>query len=477
MSRPADVPASVALVPNQVWATLDSFWRTKVDASDADLIRFQTYASLILDANNAKRSQNFIGSQGIATLEAFVDVPWYPIIVYRDQLSDVSIVKYGEGFDYDPTPQIVYGEAGDPAFSYRISDTFADIPTMYDSITSPTYVYDPSLFSYDAPTRTITFPEDPFTILPSKTTLNREYLILWIRNGKLDLNVPFDQTGWPVKYKGLASTQYVRAIQEVWELDVRGSNLKSLKDGVTRGAGFPAAEGPGQVIDIFSDGYHLIIRVDDTAYTAPAGTVPAVAIGDFVVEGQPLTLGVKFFAGLEAASASSTDLPGIAFVYPLPSGEIIPLYAPNMTLAWSYRGARPSPWRFPIGGEPLEVEAYWTALNVDLSLYYTLAPGDPVNPMALLVSDLWKNAITVMTLDLAEIQDDSLSFVDRARLALSPSSYIILQQRVSAVEDTIDMGASPETIGYGYHATTSDIVSVSGTDLIISDFAPLVTCS
>lgn len=470
----------MALNPDQVWGKLDSFWRSKIVVTDADLIRYQTYASLIICANTTAKSQNFINAQGIATLEAFVHAPWFPIVVYKDQLSDVSYVTYGEGYNYDSPPEILYGDPGDPAFQYRVSDPFAEIPTLYDSVTTTQYCFDQSLFTYNDKTRILTFLLDPFTIVPSKfTTTGREYIVLWARNAKLDFNVPFASTGWTIKYKGDASLTYVQALRRLWELDVRGPNLASFKSGASLGAGFPVAERDGQVLDAFNDGYHEILQVNDTAYTAPVGTTPAVQIGDEVVVDQSLTHGVRFFDGLSASSATESQLPGIAFSVPLSSGQVVQLYAPNRTLEWSFDALRPSPWRFPLGGETVDVEAYWTDRNVDLSVYYpTLTPGDPVNPMVLLVDDLWKNALTVLSVDLADIADDALSFVDRSRLALSPSTYIVLQQHVADIEDSIDMSTAVEAVGYGYHAAgIVDTVSVSGTDLILSDYAPLVVLS
>lgn len=479
MFKNSHVTDSFTLDSQQVWGGLDSFWRTKVIASDADLVRYQTMATLLLCANTVARSQHLINAQGIATLEPYANVPWFPIVLYRDQLNDLSYVLYGDPYIYDPTPQIVYNQPADPQFTYPILPTFAEITTLYDSVTETTQVFDQARMSYDRATRTLTFLVDPFTVLPARQTTNgRDYLLLWIRNGKLDLNVPFDWTGWIIQFKGQATHAYVKALQDLWELEVKSPTIGAFKSGMTVGAGFPIAAVPGQVRDIRTDGYQRVVFVDDLAYTFLQAIGSAVAIGDAVTADQPLSLGVHFFAGLEAATAPAGTLPGIAFTVPLPSGQDAQLFAPNQTLAWSYDVLRPSPWRFPLGGETVDVEAYWAALNVDLSAYYALVPAQPVNPMQLLVTDLWKNAITVAAVDLATVEGSVLGFVDRAMAALSPATYIIVQQKVADLSDTIDTAPWPESVGYGYHvAGITDVVSVSGTDLILSDYAPLVTLS
>lgn len=479
MFKNSDVTDSVTLDPQQVWSGLDSFWRTKVVASDADLVRYQTFATLLLCANTVARSKHFINAQGIATLEPYANVPWFPIVLYRDQLTDLSYVLYGDGYIYDDPPEIVYDEAADPTFTYPVTPTFAEITTLYDSVTTTAQVLDQARFSYNRDTQTLTFNVDPFTVIPARHTTNgRDYILLWVRNGKLDLNVPFDWTGWIIKFKGRATQAYVKALQDLWELEVNSPTIGSFKSGMTVGAGFPIAAVAGQVRDIRTDGYQRVVFVDDLAYPFLQAIGAAVAIGDQVTANQPLSQGVQFFAGMEAAAASTSDLPGIAFTVPLSTGQDVQLFAPNQTLAWSYDVSRPSPWRFPLGGDEDEVEAYWTDRNVDLSAYYTLAPAQPVNPMQLLVNDLWKNTITVATVDLSTIQGEVLGFVDRARMALSPATYIIVQQKVAAVSDDIDTAAWAESIGYGYHADgISDVISTSGTDLILSDYAPIVTLS
>jgi hypothetical protein len=480
--KSSTVTDSVTLQPTQVWDALDSFWRSKVIKSDADMVLYQTMATLVLCANTVSRSQHFIDAQGIATLEPYANIPWHPIVLFRDQLVDLSYVLYGDPYIYDTPPEIVYNQTADPQFTYPVLPTFAEITTLYNSITETTEIFDAARFSYDRGTRTLTFTVDPFSVLtPLQTTNGRQYAVLWVRNGKLDLNVPFDWTGWVIKFQERSTYAYVKALRELWELDVSAPTIGVFKSGITTGAGFPVSLEAAQVTDIRTDGYQRVVFVGNYAYPFPVAIPAAVAIGDNVTAEQPLSQGVRFFAGLEAATAPTADLPGIAFTVPLPSGQDIILFAPNQTLAWSFDALRPSPWRFPLGGDPVDVEAYWTDRNVDLSLYYVLAPAQPVNPMQLLVTDLWKSALTIATMDLATIEDAALSFVDRAKMALSPSTYIIVQQKVAAVADpadVVDTAPWPDVVGYGYHAGgISDTISVSGTDLILSDYAPMVTLS
>jgi hypothetical protein len=478
--NPSDIVDSFAADPLQVWVSLDSFWRTRVVTHDADLVKYQTLASLLLAANTYSRSQHFINAQGIRTLEPFAQVPWYPIILYRSQLVSLTYLMYGGPYVYDDPPVVNYGDAGTPLFRSVIQPSFAEITTLYDSITHTTTVFDGGSFTFDAATKTLTFQQDPFLLLPSRTTSSGdEYLILWARNAKLDLLVPQEWTGWILQMGGVSSADYVRAQQAAWKAVVGGATIAQIKSGVTVSRGLPVAEEGGVVDDILSDGYHTIVSIEGSTKLAPATAMAAVQIGDRVVTGQPLTEGVKVLSGLEVAASSPGDVPGIAFEVPSASGCVLRLFAPNASLAWSYASGRASPWRFPLGGTVTDVETYWEERDVDLSAYYPgLVDGCAVNPMQLLSSDILKNAITVAAVDLT-LGEQVTGFIDRVALSIGSSSYMIVQQKVADIVDgVVDTSAWSENVGYGIPPPEpTDIVSVSGPGLVLADYTPQVTVS
>lgn len=466
--------------PDQVWLGLDSFWRTQVVPSDADLVRYQTYATLVVYMATLSSIQTFQDAQSIATLKPFDVVPWYPIIIYENHLINLSYPLYGQGYLYSSVPQIFYGQNGAPLYEYPLVPKFNSITSLYDSITTTQHVIDNSKFTYTKATQTINFSVNPFTYLNVRVTPDgQRYIILWARNPELDLNVPFDWTGWLLKYQEDSSAAYVESLKNMYSLDVRGPSVLSFKSGLSVAAGFPVAVLPEIVRSVINDGYQNAVITDTLVYHAPLTVNVITPPGTLLKVGEPITDGIKFFDGyLALASASSTDLPGLLFHVPLSTGRVADLFFLNTTEQWTYNALRPSPYRFPVGGDPADVEQYWTDRNVNFITYYpSITPGANVNPMQLIVGDLIKNGIYVATTNLANLTETAAGFADRALLALPQESYIVIQQRVvaSTITDTIDLGANTsQSVGYGYNSSPVDVASTSGPSLTYQDYAPLV---
>ena len=467
--------------PNQVWLGLDSFWRTQVVQSDADLVRYQTYATLVTYMATLSSLQNFRDAQSIATLRPFAVVPWYPIIIFEDHLINLSYPLYGGGAHYSAVPEIFYGQTGADLFEYPLVPQFNSITTLYDSITETEHVLDNSKFSYTADTRTINFLVNPFTYLNVRTTPSGErYIILWARNPELDLGVPFDWTGWLLKYQEPSSQAYVESLRNLYSLDVKGPSILSFKEGLSVAAGFPVAKAPEIVRSVVDDGYQNAVITDTMVYHAPLTVNVITPPGTLLKVGEPITDGIKFFDGyLAIAAASSTDVPGLIFRVPLSTGRVAQLFFLNATEQWSYNALRPSPYRFPVGGDPADVEQYWVDRNVNFITYYpSITPGANVNPMQLIVGDLIKNGIYIAAMNLSNLTETAAGFADRALLALPQESYIVIQQAVvsSPVADDLNLGTdTAEHVGYGYSAgPATDVASTSGASLVYLDYTPLV---
>ncbi len=467
--------------PNQVWLGLDSFWRTQVVQSDADLVRYQTYATLVVYMATLSSIQHFQDAQSIATLRPFDIVPWYPIIIFEDHLINLSYPLYGGGYHYSTVPEIFYGQTGADLFEYPLVPKFNSITSLYDSITTTEHVIDNSKFTYTPSTQTINFAVNPFTYLNVRVTPDgHRYIILWARNPELDLNVPFDWTGWLLKYQEESSQAYVESLRNMYSLDVKGPSILSFKEGLSVAAGFPVALAPEIVRSVVNDGYQNAVITDTLVYHAPLTVNVITPPGTLLKVGEPITDGIKFFDGyLAIASASSTDLPGLVFNIPLSTGRVAQLFFLNATEQWSYDVLRPSPYRFPVGGDPADVEQYWVDRNVNFITYYpSITPGASVNPMQLIVGDLIKNGIYVAATNLANLTEVAAGFADRALLALPQESYIVIQQRVvaSTITDTLDLGTdTSQNVGYGYSAgPATDVASTSGASLVYKDYTPLV---
>ncbi len=491
-----DLIRDALIHPKELWHLLDSFWRNRTTPETSGLVLYETYAQLIAELNTHSRAQHFIQAQTVPLQQSYWKVPFWPLVIFQSQLQDSSFRFYGEeklggGFYvYDDPPELVYGQAGDPQFLFPAPCPIADIPQFTDSITDSQVVIDPSQFTFDRQKQEIAFGVDLFTILDPKTdqVSGEQYVVLWMRNADFELTVPYDWTGWVVKYfQQPTDENYGQALKYIWELVLLGPSLERLQQGLMAASSVLFAREPGTVVGLDIGPTQVSIITDGLAYTTVGDVVPApaVAIGDQVQEGEPLTTGYEFLEYEQVLSSTSAEIPGLVFSAPLSTGAVAQISVQNTDTVWSYDAGRPSPWRFPIGGAPADIEQFWvdvdayaTANAVDLAVVYGLSlPGpNAVNPLKRWVQDLLQNSLYVISTELENLPAAPGGFFDRARQLLPLDTLIILLQLLPDIDDSYDLGTeTSDTVGYGYHADIpTEVISESGTDLTFFDYAPLV---
>jgi len=477
------------LNPDQVWNRLDSFWRTETVVDTRDLVHYQTIASTLLFLNAHSKSNHLLTSRSAPSVEDFAKLPWFPIVMYEDQLIERSVVEYGDGYLYSPVPEINYGQpSGTPKYVYTLPGDLryiVKVPCIVDAVINSSECIDHTLFTYDHTRTRLIFYIDPFTVFENKvSTDGRTYIVVWVRNIEIDYNIAFDQIGWVVKYNKFGNFEYAGGLQQIWDLVLRGPSISKYKIGLSDAVGLPYALSNGTIRRIEDDGYQYLISTDDKTYTAlMADVTPSVIQGEEVVSGQTLTDGIDFLEYPDLLYVSPDRVPGLLLNIPLSTGETALISFANIRVSWEFVPGRPSEWRFPIGGDPTQVEQFWVdvdtfavANGIDFATIYGL-PG-LVNPMMRIVDDLLHNSLFIAAIDLSIVHDLPGGFADRARLLLPTDVMIVLHQNIGAFSDDLDLGVtSSEIVGYGYNvdAPKEDIsVLGSGTDLEYFDYTPLV---
>jgi len=257
--------------------------------------------------------------------------------------------------------------------------------------------------------------------------------------------------------------------------------------------GLPRANRDAVIEWVTTDGYQTLISDGTEVYKAPVTTTAVVAGGDAVTVGQPLVDTVSFLEYPDVLTASAAILPGLALNVPLSTGRVAPLVFVNTTTEWTYDATRPSPFRFPVSGETADVEQFWVdsaarqlSGSVDLQAVYGLTipgvpgpTGDAVNPMQRIITDLLQTRLYVVSVPLTALVSTPGGFHDRARLLMPTDVLVVLHQGLGSVSDAIDLGTvTSDSVSYGYNTTaTTEVISVSGTDLTFFDHTPLVVIS
>jgi hypothetical protein len=417
-------------------------------------------------------------------------MPWYCIIVYRNRLSDLSYVLYGEPNNYSATPDIYYGEAGAPRWDYPLTPKIYSIGGFTDSITTSTVSIGPEHYTYDPDTQTIRFSVDPFTLITPKTLQESgdEYIVLWARNVRIDINALQDQIGWIVQNIGESSDEYTQAIKSLWNLVVQGMDYKNLKIGIQGSYGLPYAQTDETVIWTGTDGYHHIVETDKNFYSFRNTHTLAAVAGTSLKTGDPLSRSVVFYEYTDLLNVPESDVPGLIFTVPLSTGMATQIIARNALVPWTYNASRPSPWRFELAGEPTELEQFWidcqtaqTASGTTLASIFGLTPPGPgpnVNPMKMFIENLWKNNLVIIKADPSKIETVA-PFFDRAQQLIPAWTRVVLTQPFGSATDIANLGVTTsESVGMSYNVpATTEQISVSATDLTFQDRTPLVTIS
>jgi len=469
---------------DRIWQWLDSFWREHTAPSTRTLVRYLTLAESVLYATAMRETRFLQAAQAAETAQTFLTVPWFPLVVDRRELQNVGFVLYGSGAIYADPAEIVYGQIDNPSWRFRISQRLASVTQITDALVDPKLFIGPESFSYDPVTRLFQFTDDPFDYFPVKTAADgSEYILLWLRAPQFDLRQLFDQLGWVMGLSGRSSDEYADCLRRIWQLALEGPGLQTFAAGVSRAAGIQTATTSETVVGTPTDADTAYVVTDKNVYRAPLPAIPIVSEGQVLEVGATLFDTVRVFDGTAVADM---PVPGAAW-NTLYNGQVLSLVFLNETLSWSFDPARPSPWRFPVSGDPAQVELFWVASwdyqqaqGIDLGVLLGLSPGDPVNPMVFVLTHIIEQNIFGCVVDVPRVQAGGTSFYARARVLMPANVHWLLHQDLGSVVDSLalpDVTASEDvTVAYNASAPTESI-SVSGTDLLLSDYTPMVAIS
>lgn len=483
------VTYGVLTSPDQVWEQLDSFWRTAAATSSASLVQYQTYASLLYYlANNQAVAKSAARMANPTTYNPYVESPWFAIVVYQDQFINNSYRLYGEGYDYSLTPEIYYGEAGTTDWIAKPGWPIVDIGSLCDSVTATTKVIDRSRMRYDRVRGELHVAVDLFAEFPVKVDAQsgKNYVVVWCRNVQFDQSLLFDCVGWQSQLIMPASEVYAKSLALLRDMVVNGLTVGRLERLVNTAAGLPVAEKAEYVRYITNDGWRRHVITDTSVYSFPTTLTATVSVGTLLRPGQGLSSGVIVAEGAAVQALTFQQLPGVVASVALSTGVVAQLTFQNQALQWTYDAGRPSPWRFPIGGDLSAVEQYWidvwarqNATGVFLDTVYGLTPPGPVPvvPSQVFLSDIVSNVVTALIVNVVDIPQSAATVLDRVARLLPPSACLIIQQRIDDMNDTIDAGTYVDTVTCGVQEHPTDTVSVSGTDLLLVDHTPLVVIS
>ena len=473
------ITTGVLTDPDQIWVTLDSFWRTRLVTADAKLVKYTTYATLVAYMSLVKSVSDAVsGSTNFTTPVSAVTTTWYPLVIFKDQYLSSSYRTYGSGDAY-ATGITTYGQAGVPKWVVGVDPAIVDVGALTNSIIDTSAVVDKSLFLID--NGVLSTAVDLFTIFTQKTDAasGRNYIVVWLRNAKLDYALLVNGLGWLLQYQDVYSESYDLALKYLYEISALGMSTGRLDALLNAAAGLPVVRSREVVRRVVTDGGFTHVITDTKTYTQPTGLTTVATVGTELQPYSGISSAVRVVAGADALALSSADLPGVLLSVALSTGQAAQLGFRNLATVWAYDALKPSPWRFPVSGDAAAVEQFWVdcwarqqASGVFLSAVYGLTyPGTyTVNPMQVALGDVADRNVIAVILDIAGCPKSPAKALERIFDAMPSWPIRIIQVKMPNMADATNVNVVT-TPHVGYGSGLSDVYSFSA----LTDYQPLVT--
>lgn len=448
--------------------SLPSFFRERLDADSTRLLRSFSYAAST-SAALAEAVSKSVSANTIYSCASSITLPYFIVSLKADQVTQENPYEIGWSGLIFGTSGVVFGEnEASVYYGTKLPNSFTSFEAAQANIAVKGASWEKSQYDWNHVTRRFGIPTDPASVL--STDALGDYLVC-LSTVTLPGNAFYGAYGWLVGTPEHAdATQGGPAVEAAFV----GYSANRHLAAVAAGAGWSYFSEGGKVLDVRSDGSQWIIETSGKITTVPSvSAVPSVSLDDEAERLAPTSSDVQIFEEHNKLSATATEVPGVALSV-LDGATVLELTFANVSSVWEYSAGRPSEWRFPVGGSSEAVERFWelvdercTASGVSLELVYGLPAT--VNPLHV-VWDLCGSNLSFISVSARTAGTSCADVV--AQYALQPS---IVCQTTSPASDSIDLSSFTDQAGVAYLAEAGpDVISTSGTDLLLGDYAPFV---
>lgn len=312
---------------------------------------------------------------------------WYPLVVRRSQRDSGGAAKLR--FGMQPTPvfgpqesedfpsgsKFAFGAGASFAgvYTYPLSEPAASVVCITDNIAAPgTVLVRDRDFTLQDGSIVLRRGDDPFadasTFAVAETGDDVE-AVLWGCDVMVDKDFVYQHAGVVLGVNTPSTEHFKRVINAVWDLVNCGASPELLTMGLAAICGIPVCLSDGETVEAIATFEHVTTVITSAgAYEVQPQAELAVAVGDVLAKGQPLTGGIRVYGPLTSAvlaqpSLLRTDMP----VLPLtPEFFAVPL-AYGLSAGWdpvpiksagTDVNGNPKLW-FPLQGSEDDVQAFW----------------------------------------------------------------------------------------------------------------------
>lgn len=296
-------------------------------------------------------------------------------------------------------------------------------------------------------------------------------LFLWVFRGEFDLERVYTQWGYVLGLALASSEAYRDLLNALFDSVVSGAGLAQVQVAFAAMTGLPLAAGGETVEQIVQDRRGYAVVTDRGAYRLPPDAPPDVGVGDELTPGQSLTAGLKF------ADLNRGEVPDWVTAVALGRGFLVgdfhsDLVFENRTLPLAVTTGDDGLTRveFPIGGFPLDVEAFWAATHENgVAAGVTLAQaldtrtnkvGEPgplnlpaeLNPVQFLVENVLRYNCLVVRVKMEAIAPGAIGLAPARLLrhrVTPPGTALLVLVEVSPQAHTVILNDAPTAAAAG----------------------------
>jgi hypothetical protein len=467
---------------------LGGFWRDTYQGQD--LLAEFLHARGQLAKQTFARLQEAIDCRGRFSIPVFKYKNWVPLVL------DSTTVKsfpntYGENTYYGDGSAYGVRSASLP-FVYPIDYSISDCLLIANRVTDTSVSLVKGIdFHIDNENHLISFKKNPFLrddLQKETASDGTESITLWMFRPSIDDEYIYNHFGYVVKLWGKSSQSYKDLVNHVYDSIVLGTSFGRTVDAICAITGIPVAKGNETVIEVYKDSRSQLVLTDKNAYRVSDLATVTVAPGDELKVDQAICDSLEIFEfnrGEYPESITGLSLnPGL-----LPGNYLNDLGFLNSDSATeiTYDDNGVIDIRFPIGGHPFDVEAFWEEVHsrgvasgttlANLLDTRTNKEGDPVesnlpssiNPFGFLAANVLRNSAFVVSIKTQAIMPngvglDKLGYIQRL---IHPHTAMILlitmpfieEDAIIDYEETISNMEVADTL-------TEDLQYTSVTDVI-----------
>lgn len=362
---------------------------------------------------------------------------------------------------YDEDPEATVYDQIDESVSYPLPEGLVDFALATPSTSSQgkTWWLDQDV-RVDPVGGRLVFREDPEPFGP-RDAAGRSYI--WLYRPRFSFERVYDHAGYIIGRREPDSVPYTRFVSSVVRTLTQGATELYARQAIGAAVEAPVVSVAGAVIDVADGPFgETVVVTDGEAFVIPDGQSATVAAGGEVIAGDTVSTQLEFCPHF---TGEICDDVGITHRFAL-DGK-------NYWLSFSaleQEVTRPTPTtvRFPIGGDPTGIEAYWQAVDSSGRLASWI-DGDTVVPAEIVADRILRYGWTTAKVDargMSSRRADRLSYL--ASHAAASWRFLFLGP-TSSGEDTagtvaLTAGSGPTTLSVAVPVTAGQLYPITYPD-------------